>query len=151
MARISLIIQEGHLKSVFPDSKTNRRKEEYLSWEHTLTPSNISNTYKVKLNYKRGEGVNFKVLEPKLELAEGKTSLPHVYSTDRQELCLYYPKSKEWDSSMLFTKTIIPWACEWLLHYEIWQITGEWHGGGVHSNVENIEQEKTEQLNEIKE
>lgn len=26
--------------------------------------------------------------------------------------------------------TIIPWTAEWLLHYEIWQVTDTWRGGG---------------------
>jgi hypothetical protein len=26
--------------------------------------------------------------------------------------------------------TIVPWTAEWLVHYEIWLMTGEWYGGG---------------------
>jgi hypothetical protein len=26
--------------------------------------------------------------------------------------------------------TILPWAAEWLLHYETWKVTDCWHGGG---------------------
>ena len=29
---------------------------------------------------------------------------------------------------MLIVDTIVPWAAEWLLHYEIWLATGEWFG-----------------------
>lgn len=35
---------------------------------------------------------------------------------------------------MLLAKTILPWTAEWLLHYEVWLVTGEWVGGGVHPN-----------------
>jgi len=31
---------------------------------------------------------------------------------------------------MLIADTIIPWASEWLFHYEIWKVTKTWHGGG---------------------
>lgn len=31
---------------------------------------------------------------------------------------------------MLIADTIVPWASEWLLHYEYWLSTGTWHGGG---------------------
>lgn len=65
------------------------------------------------------------VLDPPLDVPEGR-SLPHVFPGDR--LCLHYPG--EWDDSMLVATTIVPWASEWLLHYEIWKSTGEWHGGG---------------------
>jgi hypothetical protein len=27
--------------------------------------------------------------------------------------------------------TIVPWTAEWLVHYEIWLVTGEWYGGGT--------------------
>jgi len=30
------------------------------------------------------------------------------------------------------SNSVALWISEWLLHYEIWLITGEWHGGGVH-------------------
>lgn len=30
----------------------------------------------------------------------------------------------------LISRTLVPWAAEWLLHYEVWTITGKWHGGG---------------------
>ena len=36
---------------------------------------------------------------------------------------------------MFIADTIVPWACEWLLHYEIWLATGEWHGGGEHPSA----------------
>ena len=35
---------------------------------------------------------------------------------------------------MLIADTIVPWTCEWLIHYEIWLATGEWHGGGEEPN-----------------
>src|SRR5690606_39815126 len=59
-----------------------------------------------------------------------KKLLPHVYSTPKQQLCLYYPKEKEWNTGMYYVHTLIPWACEWLCHYELWVSTGIWHGGG---------------------
>jgi len=140
--RISLIYQENSLKSMFPNSKIKRFREESLVWIHTLTPSPLSESYKVKLEYKRNNAVKFYVLEPKLKLATGKKFLPHVYSTEKQQLCLYYPNRFEWNVDMLYTKTIIPWACEWLYFYEIWAQSGIWYGGGKH---DEREAEKNEQ------
>ncbi|MCX7648982.1 MAG: hypothetical protein N2050_00325 [Flavobacteriales bacterium] len=135
--KISLIVQEGALKNMFPDGIIKRFREESLTWTCSITPSPLSNTYKLKLSYQRNRGVDVFVMEPKpLALAEGKNFLPHVYSTPEQRLCLYYPKAREWNESMLFTKTIIPWACEWLCHYELWVCTGIWHGGGIHHETE---------------
>jgi hypothetical protein len=31
---------------------------------------------------------------------------------------------------MSIADTIVPWTAEWLVHYEIWLMTGEWYGGG---------------------
>lgn len=65
------------------------------------------------------------VLDPALEIPHGE-ELPHVYPGE--ELCLCYPW--EWDESQLIAHTVVPWASEWLFHYEIWKATGTWCGGG---------------------
>jgi hypothetical protein len=133
-----LLHQAGMLRSYFPQSKITRHGEKELVWIGELTPSPLSNTYKVKVHYKPGEFIRVFVIEPKLRLADGATSLPHVYSTQRQQLCLYYPKDKEWTPSMWIADSIIPWASEWLYHYEIWVGTGDWRGGGIeHDNLED--------------
>ncbi|MDP9848099.1 hypothetical protein [Streptosporangium lutulentum] len=36
---------------------------------------------------------------------------------------------------MLLARTILPWTCEWLLHYELWLITGRWAGSGEDHTV----------------
>lgn len=131
MSRISLIYQAGALRSYFPDSEIIRKGEDELIWVGMITPTPLSGTYKVKLHYKRGVFINVFVLEPKLKMVDGATTLPHVYSTPRQQLCLYYPKNNEWHTGMFYVKSIIPWASEWLYHYEIWVGTGKWTGGGI--------------------
>jgi len=131
MSRISLIHQAGALLSYFPDSELTRKGEDELIWVGMITPTPLSGTYKVKLQYKRGAFIHVFVLEPKLKLPDGATTLPHVYSTPRQQLCLYYPKDNEWHTGMFYVKSLIPWTSEWLFHYEIWVGTGEWKGGGI--------------------
>ncbi|MCB0497233.1 MAG: hypothetical protein KDC79_13925 [Cyclobacteriaceae bacterium] len=141
-SRISLIIQEGTLKSYFPGSQISRKGEHELKWTHTVTPTPLSGSYTIHLHYKFNKGAKVYVLKPNpLPLASGKKLLPHVYSTPEQRLCLYYPDYREWTPSKLYVKTLIPWACEWLIHYEIWSVTGVWYGGGIdHEN----EAEKTD-------
>ena len=60
----------------------------------------------------------------------------HKYNVDLNagtvQLCLYKPGNKEWMKHYSIAKTIVPWAIEWLYYYEIWQITGDWQGGGAH-------------------
>lgn len=143
--RISLIVQEGKLKNMFPNSNIKRVREDSLTWTCSVTPSPLSNTYTLKLQYVRNNSIKIFVTEPKpLILAAGKTKLPHVYSTSEQRLCLYYPDGIEWNTGMLYTRTIIPWACEWLYHYELWVATGNWHGGGIHHETEAEKQTKKE-------
>ena len=137
MSRQSLMVQAGSLKSYFNDCHVIRKGEQELTWIGKVTPSPLSETYTLRIYYKYNKGAKVYVLNPKpLILAAGETELPHVYSTPEQQLCLYYPKDKEWDTSMLYVKTLIPWACEWLCHYELWVCTGTWHGGGIHHETE---------------
>jgi len=97
-----------------------------LGWTGELQPSPLSETYTVSISYATGERApTVTVLRPELRAA-GVDSLPHVYTQDR--LCLYYPW--QWTDDKLITRTILPWASEWLFHYEIWKATGTWHGGG---------------------
>ena len=79
----------------------------------------------------------FVVNPKKLKFYRNKKQLPHVYSTSKQRLCLFFPNGKEWNRSHLISETIIPWASEWLYYYELWLITGEWLGGGTEHSVEN--------------
>lgn len=137
MSRIPLIHQEGALKSYFPGCKIIRDGDKELIWIYSVTPSSLSAKYTLKLHYKFNEGAKVYVIDPKpLTLAEGKKFLPHVYSTPKQRLCLYYPSDNEWNTSMYYVTSLIPWACEWLIHYELWVSTGIWFGGGIHHETE---------------
>jgi hypothetical protein len=83
----------------------------------------------VKLGYKLHDVPRVHVVHPNLAVRAGE-KLPHVYEGNR--LCLYLPRAAEWTRSMLLAETIVPWALEWLLHYEVWLATGTWTGGGQH-------------------
>ncbi|WP_199796699.1 hypothetical protein [Pseudonocardia dioxanivorans] len=89
------------------------------------TPSSLTYTAHVTVPFDRHPDVE--IIDPELELYPGSTQLPHTYPGNK--LCLYY--QGEWDSSRLVARTVLPWASEWLLHYELWLATGTWHGGGI--------------------
>jgi hypothetical protein len=91
-----------------------------------IQPSPASQTYTVRLRHRNGRRPQVTVTNPKLALHPDAQALPHVYPGD--ELCLYYPG--QWKHDMLLATTILPWTAEWLMHYEIWLITGRWTGGG---------------------
>lgn len=97
-----------------------------LHWAGTLQPTPASVTYVMTLSYRGGNKTpEVRVVSPEIVAPEGR-SLPHVYPGER--LCLCYPG--EWNAGKMIARTIIPWASEWLAHYEIWTFTGRWHGGG---------------------
>lgn len=149
MSRIPLIHQAGALKSYFPNSEIKRKGEHEITWIGTVTPSPLSASYTLKLHYKFNNGAKVYVINPKpLQMAEGKEKLPHVYSTQEQQLCLYYPDYNEWNTGMYYVRTLIPWACEWLVHYECWVATGTWHGGGIHPESDTDKNENSTETND---
>jgi hypothetical protein len=122
--------QLADLKRLYPQGEggliTNR-----LSWRCQFQPSAFSRKYLVEIDYHLGAYPTTIVLAPKpRDLAGGKKP-PHVYLGSGDPLCLFYPAAREWNSTMLISRTIIPWACEWLLHFEAWLFTKEWDGGGT--------------------
>lgn len=123
-------MQEVALKRRFPGS-ASRIKRSQLTWECDLTPSPLSDTYRIRCRYKLKHSPKVEVLHPQLEKRDGERP-PHMYSYADQRLCLYLPQVEEWDGSMLLVNSVVPWACEWLLHYELWLATGEWHAQGEH-------------------
>lgn len=141
---IPIAIQALNIKRLFSETKVTTIHDQQLTWVHDITPSPLGNVYKVKVFYNLTKSPKIYVVSPKpLQLAKGKNTLPHCYDQQQQQLCLFYPSGEEWNKSMLISTTIIPWAFEWLYHYEIWLGTGIWHGGGIHnvSIAEKLKQE----------
>lgn len=96
-----------------------------------LVPSPLSRSYTVQIEYNGYSRPVVKVVSPSLEaIPEGE--LPHTFEND--ELCLHL--HEEWGPEQLITTTIVPWAAEWLLHYELWLASGgTWCGGGHEPNA----------------
>ncbi|NOU58886.1 hypothetical protein [Marinifilum caeruleilacunae] len=132
---INLGIQRGKLKSLFPSSTVTISKN-VLTWKHNLQPSPLSEKYKIKLIYRLGKSPNVYVLSPVLRKRKKEDDFNHLYSEDKQWLCLYYKRAREWDTSMLLADILVPWISEWLLHYEIWSVTGKWNGGGIQHDMD---------------
>ena len=77
------------------------------------------------------------MISPKLIQKNGER-VPHLYDQETQRLCLFMPKYEEWKPFMYISETIIPWASEWLVFYELWLSTGEWLGGGEHLSLNDL-------------
>ncbi|WP_418513171.1 hypothetical protein [Corallibacter sp.] len=118
------------IKSKFPNVIISNKKWDGFEALITLQPTPLSEKYDVKIEYIKNCIVKVYVVNRVLKIAENRKKLPHVYSTERQQLCLFSPSKKEWDSKMYISDTIIPWASEWLYYYELWIPKGKWYGGG---------------------
>ena len=124
--------QVSVLAKKFPNGKVKTQTACHLIWEMDITPSPNSRSYRIRIDYTLGSPPKIFVIKPtQLKKAEGASSLPHVFDDEKQQLCLYYGRIGEWDSSMFLAMKIVPWAAEWLFFYELWLIIGEWLGGGV--------------------
>jgi len=107
----------------------SRLRAGVLTWTADLQPTSSSRVYTVVLTYDGDHRPKVRVLRPALEPNE-HGELPHIYRSG--DLCLYRPGEWTWGDPL--TETIVPWTSEWLVFYELWQVTGTWHGtGGTHT------------------
>lgn len=127
---INLVAQLAAIRAVLPGARGAVRRGE-LTCVVELRPTPASRTYTVRLAYRHSRRPEVTITDPPLGLHPGASHLPHVYEGDL--LCLYYPG--QWKHDMLLARTILPWTAEWLLHYELWLITGRWNGGGDSHDV----------------
>lgn len=120
---LSLAQQALALRRLFPATPADIRGTQ-LVWMAVLTPTPLSRSYTIRITYSIGEYPIVVVIDPPLQ-PDPDGYLPHFYS-DVGSLCLH--EADEWDPSMLIAITIVPWATEWLAHYELWKQTGHWFG-----------------------
>ena len=123
--------QLANIRRDYPDD-VGALRGNVLEWTGTLTPSPMGRDYRVRLVYQLGARPVVRVLQPSLRaLAAGRT-IPHLYSQEREELCMYLPGRREWSPEKLLTRTVLRWSVLWLYFFEDWLGSEEWHGGGEH-------------------
>lgn len=119
---LSLAQQAMILRSRFPESRADLERDR-VSWTGTIRPTPCSRDYKVMIVYRWGRYPHVTVVDPSLQPDPGDP-LPHTYRDG--SLCLHL--KSEWNSGMAIADTIVPWAAEWLAHYEIWKVRRCWYG-----------------------
>jgi hypothetical protein len=120
---LSVAQQAFALRGRFPEGR-GKLKAGRLVFTTALNPAALSRSYRVQVTYDARRPPTVRVLD-ELETREGEL-LPHTYSDDT--LCLH--EADDWAPTMSIADTIVPWASEWLVYYEIWLVTGDWYGGG---------------------
>lgn len=138
-----MVAEVGALKRLYPNGEFINKTSRSFSWYSKIQPSPLSNVYEIRIDYTYADYPRIYVIDPyPLDRYPGKKSLPHVYSTEEQRLCLYYPGIGEWRKDKFIAKTIVPWASEWLLYYELWLSTGIWMGEGLHPKTDKKQEKK---------
>lgn len=103
-----------------------------LIWRYETTPFSLSREYGVRIEFQQGHTPKVFVETPDLHALAGERRLPHVYEQSPIRLCLYLPRTFEWQSWMRIDETMVPWATLWLFYFEEWLSSNEWKGGGEH-------------------
>lgn len=128
--KISMPMQKAYLDSKYPNSKCIVQRGE-LTWTGYVQPTPYSFKYRLKITWTENRSPKVYVIEPMLNKYNDQ-NIPHLYSQEEQRLCLFHPSYYEWNNGMYIADSIIPWASEWFIYYELWLATGEWLGGGEH-------------------
>lgn len=131
---MTMAAQIAAMAEDWPQFKAKSNDDGSVFWTGPLEAEH--QTFVVKISF--GPGMEFpwvQVLRPRLvrrpDFVDGP--LPHVYRRgDDIGLCLFDPDQHQWNASMAISRTIVPWTADWLYFYEIWSMTGKWHGGGRH-------------------
>lgn len=138
LTKKSLPQQYLAIKTIFPEAKIYFWKKKMII-HLLLQPTELSKKYHTEFileNYGKCEvwihGDLKKLDDP---------NFPHKYHIDQEKrkakICLYHPEKDEWNSKLWLKDTLIPWAIEWLLFYELWLATGNWLGGGEHPSLQD--------------
>ncbi len=127
---LEIIKQIEEIKSLYEDTRYEFiGKHGIYNIYVSLKPTEYSKLYTIKLTVKKGKKcVSVYPVQPRIGTQLNGKAVPHMYSNG--SLCLFY--RNEWDFSDSWAKTLIPWTCLWLYYYELWVVTGEWLGGGIH-------------------
>jgi len=114
----------------FPQFLVSGQRGPSIIWSGQWRPSELGDTYTLRITYAQGFRPKIAIVSPKLALAEGHNKLPHVYGGGQNDICVHRPE--EWNALMLIAETIMPWISQWLYFYEVWALTGKWLGKGTH-------------------
>jgi hypothetical protein len=125
----SMAAQIFQMSSKHPQLKVRLRRNTAI-WQGDWCPSDLSDTYFVRITYAFRSRPVIAVLSPTLKLAKGKCRLPHVYGDGQLDICVH--EAEEWNSRLFIADTIMPWVSQWLRFYEYWEQTGSWEGKGTH-------------------
>ena len=126
-AELAVLRQRLEIVLFFPQLEYGQEGQQH-HWTGILKPSEGSPNYTICIQWYLGEVPKVFVVLPAIA-----DEAPHRYADG--SLCLYDPREHQRQSDDLIARDIIPWTCEWLYWYEIWQETGKWTGPSAHEEA----------------
>lgn len=121
---LGLATQALWLKRLFPGAHI-RLSRDRLVWQADLRPADGCETHSLRLDARTRTPPRIYVTAPEL-VVDHNGCLPHVYGDG--SLCV--ADVGDWRPDVLYVDSVIPWAMEWLVYYELWCATGVWYGDG---------------------
>jgi hypothetical protein len=109
-----------------------------LTWRYVASPSPLSRKYSMRLQFAHGGVPEAYVDAPDLQSLAGDRTIPHLYCRKLFKLCLYLPRTYEWQPQMRLDQTVVPWSVLWLFYFEEWLLSDDWKGGGMHPGSDNV-------------
>ena len=101
-----------------------------IIWRYTATPFPLGRDYAIRVEFGPDHQPRVLVESPDLHELAGGREIPHMYQ--QKKLCLYLPRTYEWQRWMRLDQTIVPWTSLWLFYFEEWLASDDWKGGGMH-------------------
>lgn len=120
-----LVVQLQRLLTQYPESSGEVSRSK-LTWRCRLRPQSVTDTYLFEIEYRLGRKPIVYVSEGRLAIEQNLDSVPHQYGVlddGRIQACL---DRYDWNKTMFLADSVVPWAMEWALYYEIWLVTGTW-------------------------
>ena len=122
---IPLVVQLHELKKRYTHS-SGKISKSCLKWECRLRPQDITDTYLIQIEYRMKRKPVVYISEGRLSEEKDLNGVPHKYGVledGRVQACL---ERYDWKDTLFLADSIVPWAMEWALHYEMWLATGKW-------------------------
>ncbi len=117
----------------YPHSSGRITGHSELTWQADIRPSELSETYRVEVRGKPYSFPHVWVSGRGIDCCKDLSVVPHKFGKEekpnRIQICL---QKGDWNAWLPLAETLVPWAMEWLVQYEIWLCTGTWNGSGIH-------------------
>jgi hypothetical protein len=122
---LSAVLQLRDMAKKFPEFTSHKRGNEAI-WEGLVRRNEACATYRVRIEALSGKRPRVHVVDPELRIPPENRLETHCFHDG--SLCLHL--HEQWTPDRFMADTIVPWISVWLINYEYWLATGQWHGEG---------------------